>query len=98
MEKATIKFASGGVIETEKNGSCFIIDGPFTDGIADDLSKVTVTDADGERTLHNVELIECYSVDGRYWFSFRELSERELMDIRTRADIEYIAMMADVEL
>jgi len=38
----------------------------------------------GDTVLKNAEVIECASVDGRYWFAFREMSEMELW----RANIE----------
>ena len=46
----------------------------------------------------NAEIIECASVDGRYWFSFREISETERASKQLQANIEYIAMMTDVDL
>ena len=33
-----------------------------------------------------------------YWFVLRQLSEQELKDLKTQANIEYIAMMADINL
>jgi len=42
--------------------------------------------------------VECASVDGRYWFAFREISEAERAAKQMQANIEYIAMMTDVDL
>lgn len=96
MEKAIITFKNGLKVEAEANGSCFIVDSkpefPF------DLSEVTVTNGENEKVLHEVEINEAASVDGRYWFALRELTEQELKDIKTQADIQYLAMMTDVEL
>lgn len=93
MEK--IIFKNGKEIEAEVNGSCYIT--AEKPDFPADLSEVTV-EGENEKLLHNVEIIEAASVDGRYWFTLRELTEQELREIKTRADIEYLAMMADVEL
>jgi len=78
MENITITFKNGVSIEAEKNGDCYITNAKPQ--FPSDLSEVTV----GETKLKNVQLIECASVDGRYWFAFREMSETELW----RANIE----------
>jgi len=43
-------------------------------------------------------LVQIQKVGTKYWFVLRELSVRELLDAKTRGDIEYIAMMADINL
>lgn len=92
MEKVKITFASGGEIEAEKNGSCFIVEEPFTDDVKNDLETVTIKEADGTVTeYHNAELIECASVDERYWYSFREVSADEQL----RADVDYLLLMQE---
>lgn len=53
---------------------------------------------DDTQILRNVEVIECASVDGRYWFGLREVPESERIQRQMQANIEYIAMMADVDL
>ena len=35
---------------------------------------------------------------GEFWFSLRDVSEQELTMMRMQANIEYIGMMAGVEL
>lgn len=96
MKKAIIKFKNGTTVEAEVNGNCYIVDEKPT--FPADLSEVTVTEGENESVLHEVEINESASVDGRYWFGLRELSEQELRDIKTQADIQYIAMMSDIEL
>ena len=76
MDNVTIVFGDGTAIEAERNGDCFITN--EKPGFPDDLSTVTVTDAQTVYELRDAELIECASVDGRYWFTFRELSPMEL--------------------
>lgn len=96
MEKAKITFKNGLEIEAEVNGNCYIVDSKPDFPV--DLSEVTVTAGEGEKVLNEVEVNEAASVDGRYWFALRELTEQELKYIKTQADIQYLAMMTDVDL
>lgn len=92
MEKVKITFASSGEIEAEKNGTCFIVEEPFAEDIKNDLSIVTIEEEDGTVTeFHNAELIECASVDERYWYSFREVTADEQL----RADVDYLLLMQE---
>lgn len=96
MEKVRITFKNGMKMEAEVNGSSLITDS--RPEFPSDLSAVTVTGADGERIYRDAEIIECASVDNRYWFSFREAPEAERATRQMQANIEYIAMMTDVDL
>ena len=96
MEKAKIVFQNGMEMEAEENGSSLITDSRPDFPV--DLSSVTVIGAGGERNYKNVEIVECASVDGRYWFAFREISEAERAARQMQANIEYIALMTDVDL
>ena len=71
MEKVSITFKNGMKIEAEVNGSSLITDS--RPEFPPDLSAVTVTGTDGERIYRDAEIIECASVDNRYWFAFREV-------------------------
>lgn len=59
-----------------------------------------MTISDGETTTEHehVELVQCKQYGDEYWFVLRELSEEELAAAKTQANIEYIAMMADIDL
>ena len=72
MEKVTIVFADGTELEVEKNGTCFIVD--EEPEFPEDLSVVEA----GDRTYVNAFVIECASVDNRYWFTFGEMSEDDV--------------------
>jgi len=37
-----------------------------------------ITDEEEGREIRNAQVVECASVDGRYWFIFTEVSEMEL--------------------
>jgi len=76
--EAKITFKNGTEITAEQNGSCFIVD--EKPEFPTDLSIVEA----GEMVFKNAQLIECASVDGRYWFTFRELTPEEIW----RAEIE----------
>jgi hypothetical protein len=67
-----IIFIDGTELVAEQNGDCFIVD--ERPDFPADMSTVQV----GEETLENVALVECASIDGRYWFSFRPLSQQEI--------------------
>ena len=43
-------------------------------------------------------LVQIVKYDEEYWFILRTMTKRELQDLKNRADIDYIAMMTDVEL
>lgn len=96
MKKVKIIFKNGMEIDAEENGGSLITDSK--PDFPDDLSSVTVTGDFGERIYKNAEVIECASVDGRYWFTFREIPEAARAARQMQANIEYIAMMADVDL
>ena len=64
----------------ENNGDCYIVDRKADIRIPDEIFDVVIIADDPayNREYHNAELIEPYSIDGRYWFAFRELSPDEL--------------------
>jgi hypothetical protein len=96
MEKATLTFEDGTQVEAEINGTCYIVD--KNPDIEQYIKSVKVKENDGERTLNNVEMIEAASVDGRYWFTFCEITTQEMAALKMQSDIDYLAMMAGVEL
>ena len=65
-----IKFESGDVIVAEQNGNSFIVD--EKPSFPADMGLVTVDGTDGVRTYNEPQIVECASVDGRYWFCFVE--------------------------
>ena len=68
----------GIIIAAENNGTCYITDDKPV--LPDNISTVIITsdDPDRERVFHNAEFIECFSIDQRYCFAFREKSPDEL--------------------
>ena len=48
--------------------------------------------------LEHVELVQIVHYEDGYYFVLRQLSADEIDKIKTKADIEYLAMMTDVDL
>lgn len=96
MQKAKITFNNGFQLEAEQNASSFITDTKpdFPAG----LSNVTVSSEEFTTSYQHAEIIECASVDGRYWFALREVPESERRERQMQADIDYLAAMSGVNL
>lgn len=63
------------------------------------LSHVVIEDSEGNVEEHdNMALVQIAKYGKEYWFVLRELSAQEIRDAKTQANIEYIAMMADIDL
>ena len=43
-------------------------------------------------------MLECASVDDKYWFAIEEIPEQERILEEMQANMLYIAMMADIDL
>ena len=85
-----IKFLNGEMITADLNGSCYIVNNKPE--FPSDLSLVIVEGTgDENKEFHNAELIECASIDGRYWFSFKEVTDDEQL----RADVDYLLCIID---
>lgn len=81
------------------NGNNFISDSPITEDVFDgNLSKVIIDDGEQEEIHGPMSLVQITKTGQEYWFVLRDLSERELKDLKLRADLDYIAMMTEVDL
>ena len=66
---------------------------------ADNLASITVEDSDGNiQEYTDMMLVQIAKHGTSYWFVLRQLSEQEIRDFKLQANIEYIAMMADIDL
>ena len=45
-----------------------------------------------------MELIQIAQYDDGYYFALRDLTDEELEKMKMQSDIEYLAMMSDVDL
>lgn len=95
-----ITLADGTVIDNLKlNGNNYVSEKELTDDIfIGNLDTVTIDDGDMALTYNNMELIQLKKYADGYYFILKEMSEAELQEIKVRADIDYIAMMTDIEL
>lgn len=96
METAKITFSNGDEIIVEVNGDSFIMDEEPT--FPDNLENITI-EKDGQTSeIEHGRIIECASIDGRYWFAICEVPEGERILEEMQANILYIAMMTDVDI
>ena len=96
MEKVKIIFNDGTELMCDRNGDCYIVD--EKPAFPRDLTEVSVEGTNDSKHFHYAELVECASVDGKYWFTFVETPEETRNIRQMMANIEYIAMMADIDL
>jgi len=96
----TITLADGQKITgLSKNGDNFVSKTQVDESIFDgNLSTMTVSDGETEQVLNNVELIQQVEYKDGWYLAFRELTAQELRDMEIDAKIDYIAMMADVDI
>ena len=96
-----ITLADGTEIENLAiNGNNFISDEELTEStFARKLHTVTITGSDGsEEIIDNAELISLRKEGDKTWFIIREIPASVMKERKIQADIEYIAMMTDVNL
>lgn len=96
----SITLADGTVIENLRlNGNNYISKEAVNETVfTDNCSPVTISDGSFEEIHSSMELVQIVENSGEYWFVLRDLSSNELSQMKMRSDIEYIAMMAGVEL
>ena len=81
------------------NGNNFISDAPISETNFDgNGSKVIINDGETDEFHENMELVQITPVGDEYWFVLRDLTAAELKQIKMQSDIEYVAMMAGVEI
>lgn len=81
------------------NGNNFISEKEITSEMFDNnLSPVIISDGNTDEVHDNMALVQITDMSGKKAFILRDISETELRDIKNRADIEYIAMMASIDL
>ena len=107
MEKSRlwkITLSDGTKIENLRlNGNNYISEEKLTeDDFKGKLSKVTIEGSeDGQeikKEYEHMELVQIVHYEDGYYFVLRELSATELKEIKMQSDIEYLAMMTDIDL
>lgn len=96
----TITLRDGTILENlEESAGNFISSEEITaDVFEDNLQSITISDGENEENCEDMALVYLREQDGKYWFRLRELARQEKTDMKISADIEYIAMMTDVDL
>ena len=85
------------------NGNNFISETKITaDKFKGKLSKVTfegkVEGKDYKQECNNMELVQIAHYEDGYYFVLREIPQEELDKLKIQSDIEYIAMMSDIDM
>lgn len=95
-----ITLADGTVIDNLKlNGNNYISDTavePTT--FAGNCSPTIISDGEHDEIHANMALVQITKTGNEHWFVLRDISTEELSKIKMQSDIEYVAMMAGVEL
>ena len=96
----SITLADGTVLSNLRlNGNNYISKTEIDPAVfADNLSPVIISDGETQERHDTMALIQSKRYGNEWWFALRDMTSRELADIKTRADIDYIALMCDVEL
>lgn len=61
-------------------------------------SPLIIRCGETEERHEHAALVHVTSYGAAYWFAFRDISEEELAVEKLRSDLDYIAMMTDVDL
>ena len=88
--QATITFGNGTTITAEKNADCYIT--AAKPEFPEILGTVTIAAGEEEKVIEDAMLIECASIDGRYWFAFMETPE----DVKLRNRITELETMNEM--
>ncbi len=96
----TMVLSDGTTIENlRKNGDNYISASKLTsDMFEGKLSEVTVKTSEDEVVMENMDLVQITEMDGEYWFVLRQFSATELAMAKMSSNIDFLAMMQDVEL
>lgn len=87
----------GSVIkDLEVNGNCLISENEVDDSKLTDemLSVITIN----EKEYKNVTLVRKWEDDGKTWLALRQKTDDEIWKEEYSSNLDYIAMMADVDM
>lgn len=83
------------------NGNNYISSEEITESMFENnMADVTIVDEETKVSeVHGqMALVQITETKGEYWFVIRDVSEEEMRQAKIRADIDYIAMMTEVDL
>lgn len=96
----TITLRDGTQIENLRmNGNNFISQEQINPEIFDgNLEKVTINDGENDEVHENMGLVQVAQMGDEYWFVLRDIPASEIANEKFRSDLDYLAMMVDVEI
>ena len=96
----SIKLTDGTVIENLRlNGNVFISAEEISaDAFEDNCDPVTFSDGDTTEVHQHMALVAIERHGNKYWIMLRDRTSDELDKLKIMADIEYLAMMTDVDM
>ena len=85
------------------NGNNFISETKITEkDFKEKLSKVIfegkVEEKNFKQEYNNMELVQIAHYEDGYYFVLREIPQEELDKLKMQSDIEYLAMMSDIDM
>lgn len=81
------------------NGNNFVSKTKIEPEIFDrNLGQVTISDGETIEEHFNMQLIQITQMKDEWWFILRDIPEDEIKNAKLRADVDFIAMMTDVEI
>lgn len=81
------------------NGDNFISINKIDESIFENNLSPTIINIDGIETVHShMNLLQIKKYGYEWWFVIQDISEQELRDNRIQSQLDYIAMMVDIDL
>lgn len=96
----TITLEDGTQIENlHLNGNNFVSHVPIDPEIFDGNLGVVIID-DGYTSIRhtNMGLVQVTQMGDEYWFILRDIPESEIANAKLRSDVDYLAMMTDINI
>lgn len=96
----TVILHDGSTIEDlRKNGDNYISKKELSPDIfSENLIEIIEVSDDKTEHYYMMKLAHLTKTGDEWWFSFIPLNNYELLEIKIKSDIEYIAMMTDIDI
>lgn len=81
------------------NGNNFVSQNPINPEIFEGkLGEVIISDGATNERHTNMELVQIMPFEGEYYFVLIDIPESQLKERKLRSDVDYIAMMSDIDI
>jgi hypothetical protein len=84
------------------NGNNYVSDSEINTSGWPSVFKLTAKDGEGNvtETIENAKLVQQHTswIDNKYYLAFAPVSDQEVKNAEFQANLEYLAMMADVNI